>query len=198
MKQAVGILAYGSLIKDPGREIKEVWIPPTKYVMTPFPVEFARTSCGRGCAPTLVPYEDGSRVRAQVFVVDTSTEDATDRLYRREVDAVGSGRCYKHKDNPGLNTVIVKPLKRQFGLDVVLYTCIGANIDEPNAAKLAQYAIDSVTKAKPGMDGISYLKNAMDAGIETPLTAAYAEEIQRRTGALNLADALEKVKVMAS
>ena len=166
--------------------------------MTPFPVEFARSSCGRGGAPTLVPYADGGHVCAQVFVVNTSVADATNRLYRREVDKVGSDRRYKHSNNPGLNTVIVEPLEDQFGLDVVFYICLGATINAPNAAKLAQYAIDSVTKAKPGMDGISYLKNAMDVGIETPLTAAYAEEIQRRTGALNLADVLEKVKAMKS
>lgn len=166
--------------------------------MTPFHVEFARSSSKRGGAPTLVPYAGGGHVCAQVLVVDTSVTDATNRLYRRESDKVGSDRPYKHSNNPGPNKVIVKPLESQFGLDVVLYTWLVATIDEPTVEILAQYAIDSVAKAKPGKDGISYLKNATDAGIETPLSAAYAKEILRRTDTLNLAHALEKVKAITS
>ena len=198
MKQTVGILAYGSLINDPGREIKEVRVRKIKGVMTPFPVEFARSSSTRGGAPTLVPYVEGGHVRAQVFVVNTSVTEATHRLYRRETDKVGSDRRYKHSNNPRPDKVIVEKLENKFGLDVVLYTRIDATIDKPTAVILAQYAIDSVAEAKPGKDGISYLKNAMDAGIETPLTAGYAEEILRRTDTLNLADALKKVKAMTS
>ena len=37
------------------------------------------------------------------------------------------------------------------------------------------------------MDGITYLMNAMKAGIDTPLTPAYEKEILRLTGASNLA-----------
>ena len=196
MKRTVGILAYGSLIDDPGREIEEAWTRTIKGVMTPFHVEFARSSSTRGGAPTLVPYAEGGYVCAQVLVVDTSTEDAANQLYRREIDKVGSDRRYKHSNNPGPNKVIVEQLEDQFGLDVVLYISLGATIDEPTAEILAQYAIDSVAEAKPGKDGISYLKNAMDAGIETPLTAGYVEEILRRTGTLNLSAALEKVKAM--
>jgi len=194
MMQTVGILAYGSLIADPGREIKEVRIKTIEGITTPFPVEYARSSAGRGGAPTLVPYEGGGQVRAQVFVVDTSVEDAADRLYRREIGAVGSDRHYKHSTNPGKNTVVVDRLEGQFGLDVVLYTRIAATIDEPDAAKLAQLAIKSVAESDLGKDGITYLMNAMQAGIETPLTAAYADEVKRLTGASDLSEALTKLK----
>ncbi|MCY4419765.1 MAG: hypothetical protein OXC42_00660 [Gammaproteobacteria bacterium] len=193
MKHTVGILAYGSLIDAPDWEIEEVRVQTIKGLFTPFHVEFARSSSKRGGAPTLVPYEGGGHVRAQVLIVDTSVTDATNRLYRRESDKVGTDQHSKHSNNPGPNKVIVRSLECQFGLDVVLYTCFGATIDEPTAVILAQYAIDSVAEAKPGKDGISYLNNAMNAGIETPLSAAYAEEILRRMGTLNLADALEKV-----
>ena len=194
MKQTIGILAYGSLIADPGREIDEVRARTIEGIMTPFLVEFARSSNGRGGAPTLVPYECGRQVRAQVIVVDTPATDAADRLYRREVGAVGSARRYKHRDNPERNTVIVDRLEGQFGLDLVLYTRIAATIDEPDAEKLASLAIESVAMANPGKDGISYLMNAMKAGIETPLSVAYAEEIKRRMGASSLADALTRLK----
>ena len=194
MKQTVGILAYGSLIADPGWEIEEVRSGVIEDVKTPFRVEYARSSTGRGGAPTLVPFEGGGQVRAQVIVVDTTVEDAADRLYRREIGAVGSGRPYKHSTNPGPNTVVVDRLEGEFGLDVVLYTRIGATIDEPDAAKLAGLAINSVAEAAPGKDGISYLMNAMEAGIETPLSVAYSDEVKRRTGTSDLSDALAKVR----
>ena len=97
----VGILAYGSLIDRPGPEIEEVRIRTIENVTTPFAVEYARSGRGRGGAPTLVPHERGSRVQAHVIVVDTSVDDAADRLWRREIDAIGSGRRYVHSDNPG-------------------------------------------------------------------------------------------------
>jgi len=122
MKQTVGILAYGTLIADPGWEIDEVRTRTIEGIMTPFLVEFARSSDGRGGAPTLVPYEGGRQVCAQVIVVDTPAAEAADRLYRREVGAVGSARQYKHRDNPGRNTVIVDRLEGQFWLNLVLYT----------------------------------------------------------------------------
>lgn len=194
MKKTVGILAYGSLIADPGWEIEEVQTGIIEDVTTPFRVEYARSSKGRGGAPTLVPFDGGGQVRAQVFVVDTSVNDATDRLYRREIDAVGSKQPYEHSANPGPNKVVVDRVEGEFGLDVVLYTLIGATIDEPDATKLAGLAIKSVAEAESGKDGITYLKNAMEAGIETPLTAAYAEEIKRLTGAGDLSEALGRVK----
>jgi len=194
MKKTVGILAYGSLIADPGWEIEEVRAETIKGIATPFHIEYARSSTGRGGAPTFVPYKGGGEVFAQIFIVDTSVENAADRLYRREIDAVGSDRNYKHSENPGQNTIIVDRLEGQFGLDVVLYTRIAATIDEPNAVKLAQLAVKSVAEADPGRDGITYLMKAMEAGINTPLTEAYADEIKRITGSSDLSDALTKVK----
>ncbi|MEW8558205.1 MAG: hypothetical protein AB2588_09470 [Candidatus Thiodiazotropha sp.] len=100
MKQTVVILAYGSLIADPGWEIEEVCTGTIKGMTTPFPIEYARSSAGRGGAPTLVPYIGGGEVCAQIFIMDTSVEDATDRLYRREIDAVGSNRHHKFDGTP--------------------------------------------------------------------------------------------------
>lgn len=194
MKQSIGILAYGSLIADPGWEIEEVRTRIIDSVITPFTVEYARSSSGRGDAPTLVPYDGGGKVQAQVFTLDTSVEDAIDRLYRREVGAVGSGRRYKHSKDPGPNKVMINRIYDEFGLDVVLYTCIGATIDKPDATKLAQLAIKSISKAESGKDGISYLMNAIEAGIRTPLTIAYVDEIKRIVGVDDLQDALVKLK----
>ena len=40
----IGVLAYGSLITDPGPELAAITLGVTKDVLTPFPVEFARKS----------------------------------------------------------------------------------------------------------------------------------------------------------
>ena len=88
--------------------------------MTPLPVEFAHKCSGCGGAPTLVPYEGGP-VRAQVIVVDTSPVDEADRHFRREINAIGSGKHCKHSDNPGPNKVNIDRLEGQFGLDIELY-----------------------------------------------------------------------------
>jgi hypothetical protein len=69
MADAVGILAYGSLIGDPGAEI-EPHITRRISCRSPFKVEFARTSRTRKGGPTLVPYKDGSEVAAQILVVE--------------------------------------------------------------------------------------------------------------------------------
>jgi hypothetical protein len=52
-------VAYGSLISDPGDEIRSTTIETKKGVITPFKVEFARKSRSRKGAPTLVPVEQG-------------------------------------------------------------------------------------------------------------------------------------------
>ena len=55
----IGVLAYGSLITDPGSELVAITLAVTKDVLTPFSVEFARKSRKRCGAPTLVPVDHG-------------------------------------------------------------------------------------------------------------------------------------------
>src|SRR3954454_12930392 len=87
----IGILAYGSLIDDPGAEIASATKKTTRDVLTPFPIEFARSSKTRGGAPTLVPVErGGARVSAVIYGVGTNERLAADMLYRREIHKVGS------------------------------------------------------------------------------------------------------------
>ena len=61
MNPSIGILAFGSLINSPGAEIEAALIGRKLNVCTPFGVEFARSSIGRGGAPTLVPVQQGGR-----------------------------------------------------------------------------------------------------------------------------------------
>lgn len=191
----VGILAYGSLIENPGDEIRAVIVDTISNVTTPFNVEFARTSTSRCGAPTLVPVEGfGAPVQAYILLLNASEQEATDFLYRREIDKVGSDRRYRHRQRPDLNTVIVKRLVDFHGVGAVLYTEIGANIDKLTAANLAELAIASAQELDNGRDGISYLIDATKHGIRTALSDEYAAEINKKLETNDLPEALAKIR----
>jgi len=191
----VGILAYGSLIDDPGKEIQGAVVRRIENVETPFPVEFARRSRKRDGAPTLVPVETGgARVRAVIFVLRDSVtlQEAADMLWRRERNEVGSGQTYTPPDRPGPNTVVVEQLQRFHGVETVLYTKIPANITDLTPETLAELAIKSA-RGRAGAqrrDGISYLIAAKRNGINTPLMEEYEREILNGVPANTLEEAL--------
>lgn len=190
----IGVLAYGSLITDPGEELAAVTLRQKVGVLTPFSVEYARSSRGRKGAPTLVPVEQGgASVLATIFEVDVSADAAADIVYRREIHKISSGRRYVAPVDPTLNTVIIDRFLDLEGFDVVLSTRIGANIAPITGEILAALAIQSAREAAPGKDGISYLFNAKKSGIVTPLTPAYEAAILAETGASDLAGALAAV-----
>ncbi len=189
---AVGILAYGSLIGDAGAELEPAIVKRIDC-RTPFKVEFARSSDSRNGAPTLVPYDNGTEVAAQVLVVNLTVSEATNRLYRRELHKVGEALLYDPSREATPNWVVIKTLRQFQGVDTVLYTSIGANIDNLSATKLAELAISSARELKDGSDGISYLMNAKKAGVTTLLSDAYEKEISRITGADGLSDALKRL-----
>lgn len=195
-KQSVGILAYGSLISDPGDEIDKARTEIIDNVVTPFQIEFARTSGSRGGAPTLVPVASGgANVKGQVFVMGVSEAQATDMLYRREIRQVSKlTKRYQRPDRVTKNTVLVERLTNFAGLKVVLYTKIGANIDPLTPLHLAELAISSVPKAPLDLDGISYLIAAKSHGIKTALSSAYEAELLRMAGCASLEDARAKLR----
>lgn len=192
----IGTLAYGSLIDDPGWEIEQHIVKRLEGVRTPFRVEFARSSNSRNGAPTLVPVADGgAQVKAVILSLDESVElnQAMDMLYRREVNDVGNLKRTYDPNSTRRNAVRIGQLCGQdaFGLDVVLYTMLDANIDPLTPAHLADLAIRSA-RAKAGKerrDGISYLLSAIRNGIHTPLTEGYKQAILSKTGASSLEDA---------
>ena len=186
----LGILAYGSLIQDPGPEI-EPHIRLCIDTETDFPVEYARLSTQRGGAPTLVPHPDGAPVKAQILVLDDalSVEEAQDHLWRRETRTQDRTQPYPAGTTP--NSIGVGQTAHP-SVATVLYTDYKpeGKIEHPTADLLAQAAIASVAKAEPGKDGITYLLNAIAAGIKTPLTEAYQAEILRQTSTQDLGEAL--------
>lgn len=187
----IGILAYGSLIDEPGPKIESA-TEETIRVTTPFGVEFARSSGGRAGAPTLVPVEaGGAQVRAVLFVLreDVTIERAREMLYQRET---GSDRPYR-PDPSKRDQVWIKDSFEVFD-GIALYTWIRANVEPLTAERLAELAIESAKDPEAAVsrrDGISYLLDAKRNGIETRLSAAYEAEILKRTDADNLEAAIE-------
>jgi len=195
-KRKIGILAFGSLIHDPGPELESRIVMRIK-TQTPFRVEYARYSGKtRGGAPTLVPHESGSPVSAEILVLDdeVAADEARDMLWRRETRKSDSGERYA--EGTSANSVLVREITDDACVSTVLYTdfCSAGKIEYPKAEELAQRAIQSVQTADAGKDGISYLMNAVTYGIETPLTLGYRDEILKQTNALSLEEALRKAK----
>ena len=194
-KHAIGILAYGSLITDPGDEIAPL-IRTRITTRTPFPVEYGRFSRTRGGAPTLVPVSEGAPVNAEILVLDDSDliEAARDMLWRRERHKVGSGEQYK--EGPPPNSVLVRVIHDDPRVETILYTDFHpegkTTPRDPKA--LAAAAIASVARAEPGKDGITYLRDNITVGIHTPLTDAYRDNILKQSYATTLDDALEKAR----
>lgn len=198
----IGILAYGSLIDDPGCELQPLVRRRIRHVFTPFHVEFARLSSTRDYAPTLIPVEEGgSHVGAQILLLNNnvSMDKAKDLLWRRETHQKLSSR--KHYREPccrNADQVVIRVLNNLAGVETVLYTKIGGNIDpeERTPGFLATKAIQSAksTTGAEKKDGITYLLNAKRNGILTPMLPEYEREILRRTGTKNLEDAWEQAR----
>jgi len=191
----IGILAYGSLLADPGAELAEAIVDRIP-VTTPFAVEYARSSSRRAGAPTLVPVapEFGNPVSAQILVLraDLSEQEVKNRLYRREINQVEDYNCiYDDARQRAREDVIAIETARDLGgVPTVFYASLKANIPEilradlsaeAKAAHLAELALASVTPETYAeeRDGIRYLADAIAHGIETPLTDLYRAAILR-------------------
>lgn len=191
-----GVLAYGSLIEDPGIELAPLIIERKTGAETPFRIEFARSSSSRCNAPTVIPVENGgTHVKATILVLnaDVTLQQAEDLLWRRETRNEHSEKHYARPSQPSDNRVIVESLKDFNSVDVVLYTSIASNIKDLNPTRLAELAIESAKAeaGKNGKDGISYLISLKGLGISTPLMPAYESEILRLMNALSLEAALK-------
>jgi hypothetical protein len=193
----VGILAFGSVVDDPGAELQAAAVRRIE-VDTPFAVEFARSSRIRDGAPTLVPVsKGGSSVRAVILVLEDSVgeRDARRMLYRRE-----SGRTSASNSVSGAGSRWIAALTGFGGRDTCLYTALPANISPLSADRLAELAIHSATAAAgiQRRDGISYLADQQRRGVQTPLMPAYVAEVLARTGGRDLGDAWERTLALPS
>ncbi len=195
----IGVLAYGSLIDEPGKELEPLIRGRILNVTTPFPVEFARSSSSRDGAPTLVPIEDGgAQVTGVILVLDSTVEiqRAEDFVWRRETRNKCSDKHYSRHANPGPNTIAVERIRDFADVEIVLFTKIGANIKNRTPEHLADLAIRSA-RTEAGAkrkDGISYLISVKKQGIKTPLMPDYEAAILQKTKALTLDEAYRKIR----
>lgn len=195
-KYKIGILAYGSLIDNPGKEIKPIIIDRINC-KTPFKVEFARTSNSRSGAPTLIPYETGNEVKAVILVLENSTDlaHAKSILWRRERHNFDDKK-YVEVITPTNNQVVVKYIRDFENVETVIYTSIGKNIDgKITAEKLSQLAIESIL-SKAGenkKDGIRYLYESKNNSIVTKLSQEYEQAILDKTETKTLEEAINKL-----
>ena len=190
----VGILAYGSIVDEPGSELAAV-VTRRIEVETPFAVEFARSSRTRDGAPTLVPVsKGGTHVPASVLVLDDSVTVAQARamLYRRE-----TGR--RNDLNAGSRATWIAELPAFATTSVCLYTAFQPNIRPLTAENLAQLAVCSAAAAAGAehRDGISYLQQQKHRRLVTPLMPAYEKAVLTRTGARDLGDAWRRARLGA-
>jgi hypothetical protein len=190
----IGILAFGSIIEEPGEELAASQVDRIDGVETPFAVEFARESTTRDGAPTLVPVTaGGAKIAGAVLVLDRSiNEDAArDMLYRREFRKIGQPVRYGQGPRG-----CIKDIRDFAGLDLCIFTALAANIAPLTAERLAKLAIQSAAAPAGSRrhDGISYLQEQRRRGITTPLMRAYETEILRKTGASGLSDAWSRAR----
>ena len=195
----IAILAFGSLIEDPGKELKPRIRERIDGIKTPFSIEFARSSRSRDGGPTLVPVScGGSPVNAVLLALDPAIglAEAKDLLWRRETRKESSGKPYVRPPDPGDDDVLVECLKDIHSFDVVLYTKIGPNIEVVTSDSLAELAIRSARRNAGATrnDGISYLASVLRQGITTPLTPGYEAAILQKTGAGDLDEAHAKIR----
>lgn len=130
IKYKIGILAYGSLIDNPGEELSPLIVERIEC-STPFNIEFARLSSTRSNAPTLVPVTTGGqKVKAVLLVLknDTPVDFAESMLWRRERHKTSSKEIYKRPENATRNSVLIETLKNFEGVETVLYTSLQQNM----------------------------------------------------------------------
>ncbi|WP_031425540.1 hypothetical protein [Flavimarina sp. Hel_I_48] len=195
-KHKIGILAYGSLIDDPGIELKSLIVERVKCI-TPFKVEYARRSKKRGYGPTLIPYSKaGSNVNAIILILsdDVSLLEVSSMLYRREIGTSDSSKSYVHTNNPKENTTQILLEENFMEVEKVLYTRIASNIRiNFDTNDLADFAIKSILlkAGKEKCDGIRYLVQNINNNIVTEYTEAYRLAILSKTGCSSLEEAID-------
>lgn len=168
-KTRCGILAFGSLIWEPGQLEKLRKIDEREYE-TPWPVEFAHSSTYRGGAPTLVRVTHGKKVMGRLYLYSNDAQEVIQALADRErtkLDKIGS---FTHLGIP------------------IYFADLSLNITPLTPNQLAKLTIESVKKC-PGRNGILYLRKCIEHGINTELTPEYTAAILRETKTKNLNEA---------
>jgi hypothetical protein len=181
--QRLAVLAYGSLLAHPGD-----WLGRNMQQLirceTPFGVEYLGCAKnGRGGAPTLVRSNSHRRVFGGLIILpQTDAEESLTEVKRRVAERERTTKASQVKDDLDM-----------FGYRVV-YSDFAVQFDNPSAATLAKAAIESVTKCYEDghtfMNGIRYLRDNLEWGVETELSLRYRDAILASTKV----DTLEKAE----
>ncbi|MBT3021675.1 MAG: hypothetical protein KUF77_06035 [Candidatus Thiodiazotropha sp. (ex Lucina aurantia)] len=125
-------------------------------------------------------------------------ETAKDLLWRRETRKEGSDKHYIHPITQSPNKMVVEQIADFSELETVLYTKLGANIDNLCVERLATLAINSAKSndVDMGKDGISYLMDITKQGITTPLAGGYEKAILGSLRVESLNEALDVCREM--
>ena len=197
----LGILAFGSLIDNPGHEISKIEIDRIDCE-TPFKIEFARVSTSRDNAPTLIPILDnskGRKTKATIILIneDFELDEVKSILWRRECHKTNKSEVYREPLKPTHKHVLIKELDNFYNVSKVLFTYFLPQpiFSELNPDKLADLAIESIlSKAgKNEKDGIRYLNAAIKSGIKTEYSNEYEKSILIKTDTSSLSEAIEKL-----
>jgi hypothetical protein len=180
----VAVFAYGSLIDDPGQNLR-CHITCKVDWKSPRPVEYARRSRSRGCALTLVFHNNGGIVQGKLLITDLENTQENTRQVREWV--------WLREGKPTCDSVKSECFSSDY--PTVIFADLQPNIEiaDLSAEKLACFAIQSVRQC-PGRNGIAYLARNIQNDIITPLTECYKREILRQTGTTSLAEAERKIK----
>lgn len=182
-QRPVAVLAYGSLIDEPGPELAAV-IAGRRPCRTPFGVEYGRASQRWGGGPVLVPHPRGAPVAGTLLLLapGIALGAAVEMVAARE--GLPDARGVVAVDLPGERLVIAASLPR--------------NLPAPDMrpGALARRAAASVAHGE--RNGVAYLRRALASGIATPLTAAYRAELLRLAGADTLEEAERRLVASAA
>lgn len=171
----LAVLAYGSLLAHPGPFFGKHMLKLIRCE-TPFPVEYAGRSTRRGGAPTLVKWPRGKRVYGGLIVLDLVDQAADLTKARTELakrEGAENGKSKSIKDDLEI-----------CGYRVV-YSDFPAKKNKLTGQCLAEDALGSVAKCvregHPLCNGIRYLAENIEWGVETTLTKDYRNAILRIT-----------------
>ena len=158
---------------------------------TPFSLEYGRFRKLSGGSRGVAPHDQVEPVEVEILVLDDDVpyKEAQHMLFRRKIEEVGSGKTYTRKT--GDNYVIVEEWTDNPCVERVFCTDFH---DKGKKDSVTAEALASVTLTECGKDGITYLHDNIAAGIHTPLTDAYRDEIRKQTNSTSLDEAHEKAR----
>ncbi|MBU4502272.1 MAG: hypothetical protein KKA79_06755 [Nanoarchaeota archaeon] len=177
----IAILAYGSLIWEPGEEIKQHIIAVVDCI-TPFNVEYAQRSYkSRGGAPTLTKISGiGNKTRAKLLVLDYhNTIEGKKKVYSLICQRENTPKKEWNDEAEPPKPIYITNLE---DYDSVFYCAFkGEPENTITSENLVNWAKESVIacnkEGKIENNGVRYLINCYKNGVVTPLTEEYIQKL---------------------